>query len=89
MQVTVRVGVSFNSVDQARANIDAGTPDGRAFEQTAHDARKAWKDKLGLIEIADAIKANLTAFYSAFFSRFAGACHPFLVPSNPWLTYDA
>ncbi|KAH8107405.1 glycoside hydrolase family 92 protein [Phellopilus nigrolimitatus] len=66
-KVTVRVGVSFISAAQARANLDAEVPDGRAFEATAAATRAAWKDKLELIELEGASPANRTTFYTAFF----------------------
>ncbi|EJD03735.1 glycoside hydrolase family 92 protein [Fomitiporia mediterranea MF3/22] len=65
--VNVRMGVSFISVDQARRNLENEIPDGRAFEETAYETRKAWKDKLDLIQVEGATKENLTTFYTAFF----------------------
>lgn len=66
-EVTVRIGVSFISIEQARANLDAEIPDGQSFEETAYNTRKAWKDKLELIKIEGATKENLTTFYSSFY----------------------
>ncbi|THH04809.1 hypothetical protein EW145_g5249 [Phellinidium pouzarii] len=66
-EVDVRVGVSFISVDQARRNLNSEIPDGRAFEVTAHETRKAWKEKLEMIQIEGATKENLTTFYTAFY----------------------
>ena len=66
-EVTVRVGVSFISVDQARRNLDKEIPDGTSLEQTAYNTRKAWADKLDLIEVEGASKANLTTFYTGFY----------------------
>lgn len=65
--VNVRVGVSFISVDQARRNLDREIPDGRALEETAYETRKAWKDKLEMIELEGASEANKTTFYTAFY----------------------
>ena len=82
-QVIVRVGVSFISVDQARANIDNEIPDGQALGQTAYNTRKAWKDKLELIEIERATKENLTTFYTTLFHtiqvRYVIPCFFFLL----------
>lgn len=66
-EVVVRVGVSFISVDQARKNLDTEIPDGTPLEQTAYNTRKAWADKLDLIEVQGATEANLTTFYTAFY----------------------
>ncbi|TDL14546.1 glycoside hydrolase family 92 protein [Rickenella mellea] len=65
--VNVRVGVSFISVEQARRNLDAEIPDGTSLEYTAYGTRKAWANKLDLIQIEGATKENKTTFYTAFF----------------------
>lgn len=49
--VSVRVGLSFISVEQARRNLDAEIPDGTTLEQTAYTTRSAWKDKLELVDL--------------------------------------
>lgn len=66
-EVTVRIGVSFISIDQARKNLDKEIPDGTPLEQTAYGTRKAWADKLDLIKVEGATDANLTTFYTGFY----------------------
>lgn len=65
--VNVRVGVSFISIEQARANLDAEIPDGMELEHTAYQTRKAWADKLDLIQLEGASEANMTTFYTGFY----------------------
>ncbi|KDQ52009.1 glycoside hydrolase family 92 protein [Jaapia argillacea MUCL 33604] len=49
----VRIGVSFISVEQARANLDKEIPDGTSLETTAEECRRAWAEKLDRIRIED------------------------------------
>ncbi|KAK4189368.1 family 92 putative glycoside hydrolase [Podospora australis] len=48
--ITVRVGVSFISVDKACANAENEIPDWN-FERVESQARKAWSEKLSAIEV--------------------------------------
>ncbi|KAJ7124454.1 glycosyl hydrolase family 92-domain-containing protein [Mycena epipterygia] len=65
--VSVRVGVSFISVDQARRNLDAEIPDGVQLEQTARKTRAAWAEKLDRITLEGASEDDKEVFYTAFF----------------------
>jgi hypothetical protein len=67
MEVSVRIGVSFISVEQARKNLDIEIPDGNMLEDTAASTRSAWAEKLELIKIKGASKDQLQTFYTAFF----------------------
>jgi putative alpha-1,2-mannosidase len=67
LTVTVRVGVSFISVDQARKNMDAEIPDRTSLEETALKTRASWADKLNSIRIEGATEDELQTFYTAFF----------------------
>ncbi|KAH8101481.1 glycoside hydrolase family 92 protein [Cristinia sonorae] len=66
-QVTVRVGVSFISVEQARWNLDHEIPDGTSLEHTAQTTRKAWAEKLDRIKIDGGSEEDLTIFYTSVF----------------------
>lgn len=66
-QVEVRVGVSFISIEQARANLDKEIPDGTSLEQTAFNTRSAWAEKLDRVQIEGATDAQKTVFYTGFF----------------------
>ncbi|KAF8511375.1 glycosyl hydrolase family 92-domain-containing protein [Gautieria morchelliformis] len=66
-QVDVRVGVSFISVNQARANLDKEIPDGTLLEQTAFNTRSAWAEKLDRIQIEGGTNEQKTVFYTGFY----------------------
>ncbi|KAG2093308.1 glycoside hydrolase family 92 protein [Suillus discolor] len=67
VEVSVRIGVSFISVEQARKNLDTEIPDGNTLEDTATATRSSWAEKLELIKIKGASKDQLQTFYTAFF----------------------
>jgi predicted alpha-1,2-mannosidase len=66
--VEARVGTSFLSIDQARANLKAEIP-AWDFEATRKKLRAVWNDKLGRIQVAGATedqqKTVATALYHA------------------------
>lgn len=66
-RVGVRVGVSFISVQQARANLDAEIPDGTSLEQTAYRTRKAWAEKLDRLRVEGGNVDRRKTFYTAAF----------------------
>ncbi|KAF8574017.1 glycoside hydrolase family 92 protein [Ramaria rubella] len=66
-QVDVRVGVSFISVDQARANLEKEIPDGTSLEETAYNTRNAWADKLDTVQIEGATEEQQMVFYTGFY----------------------
>ncbi|KAI0315644.1 glycosyl hydrolase family 92-domain-containing protein [Amylostereum chailletii] len=65
--VSVRVGVSFISVEQARRNLDAEVPDGTSLEDTARRTRAAWAEKLDRLQVEGATDDELTVMYTAVF----------------------
>jgi putative alpha-1,2-mannosidase len=65
--VTVRIGVSFISIDQARRNLDKEIPDKQTLESTARATRTAWAEKLDRIQVEGGTTTNKTTFYTAFF----------------------
>lgn len=67
VEVSIRIGVSFISVEQARKNLDMEIPDGNMLEDTAAATRSAWAERLELIKIKGASKDQLQTFYTAFF----------------------
>ena len=66
-EVTVRVGVSFISVEQARRNLDTEIPDGSTLEATAQKTREAWAEKLDRVQIEGANEEDSVVFYTAIF----------------------
>ncbi|PIL36322.1 hypothetical protein GSI_00010 [Ganoderma sinense ZZ0214-1] len=65
--VNVRVGVSFISVEQARANLDKEIPDGTTLEETAYKTRKEWAEKLDRVQIEGASREQAEVFYTGIF----------------------
>ncbi len=71
--VEMRVGISYISVEQARANrqeLDAGT-----FDQVRDDARLKWNRLLSRVEVESDSAEYLTRFYTALY-------HSLLAPAD-------
>ncbi|WP_442875858.1 GH92 family glycosyl hydrolase [Amycolatopsis sp. NBC_01488] len=65
-QVNVQVGLSFVSVDGAKANLKAENT-GKSFDKVAAAARKSWNDQLGKIAVTGGSDADLTTFYTSLY----------------------
>jgi predicted alpha-1,2-mannosidase len=64
-----RVGVSFVSVEDARANLAAENP-GLGFGTVAARAKGAWSKSLGRIRVSGGSARNLDTFYTALYHAF-------------------
>lgn len=64
--VDVQVGLSFVSVDGARANAAAEAGQ-RSFDDVAARAEAAWNDRLNRIRVGGGTDAQRTAFYTALY----------------------
>lgn len=72
--VSIRVGTSFISIDQARRNIDAEAPDAtspgsqskgpQTLEETARLTRAAWTEKLDIFAIEGATEVQKDVFWT-------------------------
>jgi predicted alpha-1,2-mannosidase len=67
--VTARVGVSFVSVEDARANLAAENP-GLGFGTVAGRAEGAWNRSLGRIRVSGGPPRLLDTFYTALYHAF-------------------
>ncbi|MBC8160154.1 MAG: glycoside hydrolase family 92 protein [Roseiflexaceae bacterium] len=67
--VQARLGVSWVSVANAQANLDAEIPNGQSFETTRSNADSAWNTLLNrfLVEDANAQYADLRTFYTTLY----------------------
>ncbi|KAM5537813.1 hypothetical protein V8D89_008581 [Ganoderma adspersum] len=65
--VEVRVGVSFISVEQARANLEREIPDGTVLEETAYKTREQWAEKLDRVQVEGADEEQAVVFYTGIF----------------------
>ncbi|QFZ22923.1 glycoside hydrolase family 92 protein [Saccharothrix syringae] len=64
--VTMRVGLSFVSVDGAKRNL-AAENEGRSFDEVRAAARAAWNDRLGQVRVTGGTDARRTTFYTALY----------------------
>jgi len=65
--VHVRVGISYVSLDNARANLAAEIPNDANVEQVASRAHDAWGGMLGRIAIEGGSDEQQTVFYTALY----------------------
>ena len=64
--VTVRIGVSLISPEQARRNLEQDMPE-PDFDRIAGRAKSAWERQLGKIDIEGGTEAQRRTFYTAFY----------------------
>ncbi|MCC8250117.1 lectin [Saccharothrix luteola] len=64
--VTARVGISFVSLDNAKANLAAETGT-RSFDDVRTAARAAWNSWLGRIDVTGGTSTQLRALYTALY----------------------
>lgn len=65
-EITVRLGISFVSTENARQNLDC-EQDKRGFDELYAAARKRWNDDLGHIRIKGGNKDQQSIFYTALY----------------------
>ncbi len=65
--VAMRVGISYVSLANARANLDAEIPPGTTLAQVRERARDAWNRALGRIRIQGGTADQRTVFYTALY----------------------
>ncbi len=65
--VLARVGISYTSITEARANRDAEIPASTSFATVQAAAHAAWDAQLGRILVAGGTADQQTVFYSAFY----------------------
>ncbi len=70
--VTMRVGISYVSLANARANLDAESPKGTTLENVRDAARKIWNEKLGQIAVKGGTKDERSVFYTALYHVMLG-----------------
>jgi predicted alpha-1,2-mannosidase len=63
----MRVGVSYVSLENARANLVEENPVGTSIEDLRSAAREAWNRELGRILIGGGSRAQRTVFYTALY----------------------
>lgn len=64
--VTMRYGISYISVEQARDNMKQEIP-AFDFDRVKKDAKKTWEKRLGQIEVSGGTDAHMRTFYTALY----------------------
>ncbi|MHB1685851.1 MAG: GH92 family glycosyl hydrolase [Ignavibacteriaceae bacterium] len=65
-QVEIRIGISYNSINEARENMAKEIPNWD-FEQTKNKAKNLWNQALGLIKVEGGTEDQRIAFYTALY----------------------
>jgi predicted alpha-1,2-mannosidase len=65
--VNVKVGISYVSRAAAAANLAAENPRGRSFDAVEEAARRAWRERLGAVQVGGGTDAERTTFYTALY----------------------
>lgn len=84
--VMVRVGISFVSVENARANLVAEDPIG-TFASVAARAERSWNNALGLIRVSDGEGSDVNMFYTALYHVFSSP-HTFSDVNGQYIGMD-
>lgn len=66
-RVRVRVGISYVSLKDAKANLAAEIPSGTTFAQVRKHAFSAWNQALGRIKVTGGTPDERTVFYTALY----------------------
>ena len=69
--IELKVGLSYTSVANARANLQAEAP-AIGFAEARAAARESWARELGKITVEDPDEANKTKFYTGLFHALLG-----------------
>jgi predicted alpha-1,2-mannosidase len=65
--VYVRVGISYVSLANARANLDAEIPNTKSFDTVKLDAYNAWNTQLGKIQVTGGTTDQRKIFYTGLY----------------------
>lgn len=70
-QITVKIGLSYTSVANARGNLNAEAGN-MSFDKASKNAKKVWNEALGRVRVKDGNRVNKTKFYSGLFHALLG-----------------
>ena len=70
--VNMRVGISYVSLANARANLAAENPKNATLEATRDAAHKAWNDRLDQIAVTGGTRDERAVFYTALYHVLLG-----------------
>ena len=66
-EILLRTGISYVSIENARANLDAEIPDTKSFESVRLEARQAWDNVLGRVQVTGGSESQRKIFYTALY----------------------
>ncbi|MCK5820783.1 MAG: GH92 family glycosyl hydrolase, partial [Bacteroidales bacterium] len=69
VRLILKLAISYISIDNARANLDAEAGS-KHFDELLTEAQEVWEKKLSLIKIDGATKSQRTIFYTALYRSF-------------------
>ena len=90
--VLAKIGISYVSVDNAKANVQAESPvsafTGKDFDKAVAAARDEWNARLNKIQVSGGTEADKETFYSMFYHTLLG---PIVVSdaNGEYFGYDA
>jgi len=64
--ISMKIGTSFTSIENARLNLEAEIPDWD-FNKTKQNLEKEWNDVLGKIDVEGGSEEDYTKFYTAMY----------------------
>ncbi len=64
--ISMKIGTSFTSIENARKNLDAEIP-GWDFNKTKSDLENTWNEMLGRIDVEGGSEDDYTKFYTAMY----------------------
>jgi predicted alpha-1,2-mannosidase len=67
--VTLKLAISYVSIENARANLQAETG-AKEFDDVLAEAQRAWEDKLSLVRVQGGTEKQRTIFYTALYRVF-------------------
>lgn len=69
--ITVKVGLSYTSIENARLNLKTEASN-LTFDEALQTAQNSWEEMLGRIEVEGGSKENMTKFYTGLYHAILG-----------------
>ncbi len=74
--ILAKIGISYVSMDNAKANLEAEDPvsrfSSRDFDMTAQSASRLWNSWLNKIQVSGSTKSNMKTFYTMMYHTLLG-----------------